>query len=103
VAVVAESRLGSGEFQALQLRFSTGVRFTELKSIAVILSMLAQVKPPTREMNRSHVLLMQWYRDSWTDILPFFSAIQLCDHYGVPIDGQREIVDRRLMHALSGE
>jgi hypothetical protein len=102
-AVVAEARASSGEFQALQLKFSTGVRLTELKSIAVILARLACIKPPTRGMNRSHVLLMEWYRDSWAEILPFFSAIQLCDQYGVPLDGHREIVDRRLRQVLSGD
>jgi hypothetical protein len=101
--VTAESIPFFGEFQALRLKFSTGVRLTELKSIAMVLSMLAHVKPPTREMNRSHSLLMQWYHDCWTEILPFLSVVQLRDSYDVPIDGQREIVDRRMKRLLSGE
>jgi hypothetical protein len=100
---VAESTPSCREFRELQLKFSTGVRFTELKSIAVILSMLARVKPPTREMNRNHALLMQWYCDSWAWIFPFFSVIQLRDRYDVPVDGRREIVDRRLMRLLAGQ
>jgi hypothetical protein len=77
------------------------VRFTELKSIAIILAMLANLKPPNRNMNRQHRQLMKWYEVHWDQIVPFFPIVQLRDEQGLPIDGQRELIEKKLIRNVS--
>jgi hypothetical protein len=100
-ATLAEATSLSGEFRLLQMKFSTGVRLNELKSIAQVLALLANVKPPTRDMNRHHSQLMRWYSDNWEHILPCLPMVHLCDQQGMPIDGNRELVERKLNHMIS--
>jgi hypothetical protein len=91
------------QFRSLQRQFSTGVRVTELRSIAVVLALIAKIRPPTRAMSRQHSLLLQWYRAHWCEIAPFLPLIQLRDNQNLPIDGNRELVERRLIRVVSGE
>jgi hypothetical protein len=85
------------ELYALQLKFSTGVRFTELKSIARVLAMLAQLPPPSRATNRRWSKLMKWYGKHWDELVPFLPSVQLRDENEVPIDGRREFTEKKLL------
>jgi hypothetical protein len=58
VASVVEA-LNYQEFCVLQSTFSSGVRFTKLKSAAAVLRSLA---PLDRETKRQSVLLIMWFR-----------------------------------------
>jgi hypothetical protein len=91
------------ELRLLQVQFSTGVRISELRSIASILAFLAGIPPPTRAMNRQHAQLIQWYRAHWRKIAAFLPLVQLRDEQNVPIDGRRELVERKLIYLVSGE
>jgi hypothetical protein len=93
----ATAEPNSPEYHFLQSKFSSGVRFTELKSIAQVAAALAGVEPPNREMRRHFHLLMQWYRTHMDEIAPFLLLIQLRDARNLPIDGTRELVERHLI------
>jgi hypothetical protein len=53
-------------------------------------------------MNRQHVLLVQWYRAHWCEIAPFLPLVQLRDEQNTPIDGKRELIERKLIRVVSG-
>jgi hypothetical protein len=71
------------------------VRLAELSSIATLAAVVARVKAPTREMKRSFLLMITWFRDNWADVMPYLPLMQLRDGDDRPIDMTREINDRR--------
>jgi hypothetical protein len=101
--VTAVEALNCEEFRVLQSKFSSGVRFTELKSIAAVLASLADLAPPDRETKRQYVLLINWFRIHWRFVAPFLPLVQLRDEFGVPITGQRELLDKGVMRWITGQ
>jgi hypothetical protein len=86
--------LDCDEFKFLRAKFSSGVCLRELRSIAVVLSQLTGLLEPNRDIKRSYVLLIKWFKDHWNQILPWLPLIQLRDGEDRPIDGRREISER---------
>jgi hypothetical protein len=81
------------EIRILRAKFSSGVTLKELGSVGVLLSSLLDIAPPPRPARRSYVLLLKWFKERWSHILPILPFIQLRDDNDVPIDGQRELLD----------
>jgi hypothetical protein len=88
--------LDCDEFKFLRAKFSSGVCLRELRSIAVVLSQLTGLLEPNRDIKRSYVLLIKWFKNHWNQILPWLPLIQLRDGEDRPIDGRREISERGL-------
>ena len=79
-------------WQQLQLHFSSGVRFSELKSIASILIMNFPYLPPlSRSAVRSAPILIKWYNDNWKLIAPILPYIKMIDSDFNVIDQVAEI------------
>jgi hypothetical protein len=95
--------LDTEEYRFLQVKFSSGVTFCELKSIATVLAFLAQITPPSREEKRQYFKLIRWFRDSWAVITPFMTVMDLRDEFNVPIDSKREMVDKGVKKWIFGE
>jgi hypothetical protein len=91
------------EYRFLQVKFSSGVTFCELKSIAAVLALLAQITPPSREEKRHYVKLIRWFRDSWAVIKPFMAVMELRDEFNRPIDRKREMVDKGVKKWIFGQ
>jgi hypothetical protein len=96
-------QLNTEEYRFLQVKFSSGVTFSELKSIAALLASLAQITPPSRDEKRHYFKLIKWFRDSWAVITPFITVMELRDQFNVPIDSQREMVDKGVKKWIYGE
>jgi hypothetical protein len=94
---------GTPEYRYLQERFSSGVRLSELNSIAQVVAMLASVPPPSREVRRSGPQLIQWYQTHWCSLEPFLRVIQLRDERYIPIDGLRQHTESHLLNLLSNK
>jgi hypothetical protein len=103
VAAAAAEVLSSEEFRVLQCKFSSGVRFTELKSIAVVLAWLANVEPPDRDTRRQFVMLIRWFRRHWAVVSAFLPSVELRDENNVPITRERELRERGLMRWIAGQ
>jgi hypothetical protein len=88
--------LDCDEFKFLQAKFSSGICLRELCSIAIILSQLTGFPKPNRDVKRSYLLLIKWFKDRWDRVLPWLPLIQLRDEENRPIDGKREISERGL-------
>jgi hypothetical protein len=82
------------EFHFLQAKFSTGVRLSELKSIAAILARITGFPGPSRDAKRSYILTVKWFKDNWKWVLPWLPLVQLKDARNMVIDGQREAKER---------
>jgi hypothetical protein len=81
----------------LQAKFSTGVRLPELRSVATVLCHMTGLHPPSRDTNRSCLLLMQWFSANWEMVAPLLPHIQLRDEIGNSIDGTREMADMGIL------
>jgi hypothetical protein len=95
--------LNCEEFRVLQSKFSSGVRFTELKSIAVVLAWLANVDPPDRNTCRQFVLLIRWFQRHWQVVSAFLPSVELRDQNNIPITRDRELRERGLMRWIAGQ
>jgi hypothetical protein len=93
LAAAAFSGLCS-EVRFLQVRFSSGLRKNELVSIAVMVSMFAEIRPPSREVKRSVPALIGWFRSEWGRVAPWLAVMQLRDGDDQPIDSSRELSDK---------
>jgi hypothetical protein len=62
--------------------------------------MLAQIDPPSRSTKRKFSLVMAWFHKNWVQLAPFMQIIQLRDERMLPIDANRESVERHLVHSL---
>jgi hypothetical protein len=84
------------EFQALQAMFSSGVTLKELRSIGIVAASHTNIKPPPRTCKRTLPSMVQWFRENWSTIGPLLPFIQLRDENNIPIDGQRELFEKKL-------
>ena len=75
----------------LQAKFSTGIRFRELKSIANIIQITLQLPPLSRNQKRSFPLLIKWFCTNWDKIQPILDYISLYDDNLTQISGQSQI------------
>jgi hypothetical protein len=83
--------LARQEFQILQAQFSSGVRLPELRSIALVLSSIADLPPPGRDAKRQLGLMVQWFVRHWNVVSCWLPFVTLRDEQGLPIDGRREL------------
>jgi hypothetical protein len=95
--------LNTEEYRFLQVKFSSGVTFCELKSIATVVASLAEITPPSREEKRHYFKLIKWFRDSWAVITPFMKIVELRDEFNIPIDNKREMVDKGVKKWIFGQ
>jgi hypothetical protein len=84
------------EFQVLQSKFSSGVTLKELRSVAVVISLMGGLAQPNRFQKRSYCAMVDWYRKNWDVAWSYLRWIQLRDENDVPIDGVREVKDKHL-------
>jgi hypothetical protein len=84
----------SEEYRILQLKFSSGVTFHELRSIADVLSACARVPRPSREASRCFSVLLAWFRCYWSRIIVWLPAIELRDEENLPINARRELLEK---------
>lgn len=76
----------------IQNRFSTGIRHTELLSIAKVLCLICKDLPPVgRSCCRSFPVLIKWFSENWEVIRPELSCISILDEEQKPITGLREM------------
>ena len=75
----------------LQRYFSSGIRVTELKSIAKFLQFYLNLPFISRKALRSCPLLIKWFEDNWSKIYPFLPYISLLDDNLQPINHFREM------------
>jgi hypothetical protein len=103
VVTTSAELLHSEELRVLQAKFSSGVRFAELTSVAVVLALLAGIRPPNRDTKRQYLMLIKWFQMHWDVVSPFLGVVELRDEYDIPIDGRRESVDKGVMKWVSGQ
>jgi hypothetical protein len=82
------------ELRFLQMKFSSGIRLHELRSVAAIVSQMTQIEPPERRAKRSYPLLVKWFKDNWGCVAMVLPLIQLRDAKDRVIDGRREMCER---------
>jgi hypothetical protein len=80
-------------WRVLLAKFSTGVRLPELRSIAAILCVVADLPAPSRDANRSCVGMVQWFCADWGAVTPWLAWVELLDKDERVIDGNREMND----------
>ena len=78
----------SREWNILQQHFSSGIRQSELASVAIVLSQQLQLTHLSREAKRTFVPLIQWFHNNWAKIEPVLPFIQLFDDDLNPISGE---------------
>jgi hypothetical protein len=78
----------------LQSKFSTGVTFCELLSIADVLARCANTSPPPREARRTFSALLWWFRVNWALVAPWLPLVELRDKENLRIDGRREVLEK---------
>jgi hypothetical protein len=88
--------LNSAAYLVLRARFGSAVSLGELRSIAVIVAMYVNVKPPGREVKRSKLLLISWFADNWPQVAPCLPCIGLRDEELRVVDGRRQLADREM-------
>jgi hypothetical protein len=86
--------LNSDAYLVLRARFGSAVSLGELRSIAMVIAMLGDVRPPGREVKRSKVLMIKWFADNWQKVAPWLPFIALLDETLAVVDGRRELADR---------
>jgi hypothetical protein len=84
------------EIQFLYSKFSSGVTLRELRSIAVLISSMANLKPPSRDEKRNQSKLLQWFIDYWGFVCPWLSLISLRDSDDRIIDSSRELKEKKI-------
>ena len=83
----------SNTWAALIAQFSSGIRHTELLSIAQIVEKITQVPKFGRNEKRSFACLVKWFDDNWNNISKVIGRISLLDDNNIEICGRREIAD----------
>jgi hypothetical protein len=81
------------EFRFLCAKFSSGVTFRELRSIAALLAHMSGLAPPSRDVNRNRRLLVQWFIGRWQVLYPWLAVTHLRDSDGRVIDGSRQFFE----------
>jgi hypothetical protein len=82
---------------ALHLKFSTGLRLCELRSIALVVAQIAGIPPPPRSIRRLYSLLVSFFTDHWGAVLPILPILELLDGDHRPIHGRREMSERGIV------
>ncbi|OHT10195.1 hypothetical protein TRFO_20568 [Tritrichomonas foetus] len=85
----------SRAWKEIKILFSSGIRHTELISIATVLISIYNLPKVSRPHRRSFPLLVKWFDDNWEKIQPIISKISLLDKERVPINSQREMCDNK--------
>jgi hypothetical protein len=80
----------------LSLKFSSGVTLKELGSIANVLVSVTGIDPPGRAEKRKYNEMVAWFGANWAAIEPWMPLIALRDRNGRIIDGEREMIERRI-------
>ena len=83
----------SPAWDAIKKQFSSGIRHSELLSIAFIVRHLTNVPEVNRSCKRNFTCLIKWFSDNWENISKVIGRIVLLDEYSQPISGQRELID----------
>ena len=81
-------------WKKIQQLFSTGVRHTELISVAQILIQISGAPEVSRSCHRSFPVLIKWFDDNWDKIEPFIHHISLLDENMNTINITREMFDQ---------
>jgi hypothetical protein len=63
--------LNCDEFKFLRAKFSSGLCLRELRSLAILISHFTGILEPNRDIKRSYVLLIKWFKEHWDLILPW--------------------------------
>lgn len=84
----------SNTWKKIQELFSTGIRHSELISIAEILIYLFGVPNISRSCHRSFPVLIKWFDDNWEIIEPHIYNISLLDEDKKQINLSRQIYDQ---------
>ena len=77
-------------WEILQKKFSTGVTFAELLSIAEVIQTVVKVPPPNRDQKRKLTCLVKWYAKNFNVIRPILDYITLLDSDCQEINGVTE-------------
>jgi hypothetical protein len=85
------------ELRFLQLKFSTGLRLCELRSVASVTAALAGLPQPSRTTRRSYALLVAWFKANWAAAMAVLPLLQLRDSDHRVIDGRREMCERGII------
>jgi hypothetical protein len=88
--------LDSDEFRFLCIRFSSGLTLKELRSVALVVAKVAGHPPPPRASLRNFQVLVEWFIEHWSVLMPILPFIGLADAEGIPIDGRREVFEKGL-------
>lgn len=80
-------------WKKIQNLFSTGIRHTELISIAQVLMHISDVPKISRSCHRSFPVLIKWFDDNWDKIESYIYNISLLDENKNKIDFSREMYD----------
>jgi hypothetical protein len=80
-------------WEALQIKFGTGIRLPELRSVAALVCHLTGVARPSRDTNLSYPLMANWFADNWGAVATWINVIELIDADGKAITGERERED----------
>lgn len=83
----------SPTWKKIQHLFSTGIRHTELLSVAEVLVHLTGAPNVSRSCHRSFPVLIKWFDDNWEILEPFIYRISLLDENKNKIDFSREMHD----------
>jgi hypothetical protein len=102
VRLAASEYLNCEEYQVLKTKFSSGVTLKELRSIAVVVSLMSGLLEPSREDKRSYVLMIKWFKDRWETVGPMLPFIHLRDANDRIIDSRRELIDKVMKGHLKG-
>jgi hypothetical protein len=93
---VAADEFAGDALRVLHAKFSTGVRLPELRSVAGIICHLGGIPRPSRDTHRSYPLMVKWFAENWSDVVPWLKVVNLVDAEEKPIDGNREMADMRI-------
>jgi hypothetical protein len=85
------------ELRILSAKFSSGITFKELRSVAQVIVERGHIDPPCRDAKRNFGLLVAWFRRNWTGVLPWLDVIQLRDENDCVIDGMREMIEKGML------
>lgn len=80
-------------WKKIQHMFSTGIRHTELLSVAEVLVHLTGAPNISRSCHRSFPVLIKWFDDNWEILEPIIYRISLLDENKNKIDFSREMND----------
>ena len=88
------------QWEVLQQKFTTGITFKELRSIALILEeMIPNLTKMDRPTKRSFPLLLKWFISNWSLIEMYLPYIHLVDDNFNVINGVSQIQSLQYKHS----